>query len=171
MEAAESANLHSVLAAQGRFIRDREERLQQITEPVPQLSSNLAQVTSHLGSTAIRPRTPKLIFAMQEKYDGDPVKCRGFLLQCQLYPSSQGELTDHNKVVIKLGLLTGKALTWASFHLGKGGASQFLALSGFYPCSAQFSITHPQVERLVIGSCLYLRGTNEWWNSLWSSVC
>lgn len=47
------------------------------------------------------------------EYDGDPAKWRGFLLQFQLYITSQGEMTDQDKVAVMLTNLTGKALTWA----------------------------------------------------------
>lgn len=58
---------------------------------------------------------------MLDKFNGDPVKCRGFLIQRQLYLTSHGDLADHSKTVLMMGLLPGKALTWATVIWEKGG--------------------------------------------------
>lgn len=55
--------------------------------------------------------------AEPEKFDGDPARCWGFLLQGQIYLISHGNVSDQSS------LLPGKALTWATAVWEKGGES------------------------------------------------
>lgn len=54
------------------------------------------------------------LLAKPEKYDGNPAHGKGFLLQCELYLASCGNLSDHQEIVNIISLLIGKALTWAT---------------------------------------------------------
>lgn len=53
--------------------------------------------------------------AFPEKFDGDPTKCKGFLLQCSLFVNQQPTFyaTDSGKIAFVFSLLTGKALELA----------------------------------------------------------
>lgn len=58
--------------------------------------------------------SPRLAFP--EKFDGSPVKCKGFLLQCPLFIRQQPALypTDVSRISFVCSLLMGKALEWAT---------------------------------------------------------
>ncbi|XP_073802265.1 glycerol kinase isoform X9 [Danio rerio] len=59
-------------------------------------------------------QNPRL--ALPEKYGGNPAKCKGFLLQCQLFISQQPYMytTEKSKIAFVCSLLTDKALEWAT---------------------------------------------------------
>lgn len=59
--------------------------------------------------------------AKPEKYNGDPARCRGFLLQGQLYIDAIRCQSDYNKLTWLLGFLTGKAILWAMAVWEQGG--------------------------------------------------
>lgn len=54
--------------------------------------------------------------AFTEKFDGNPAKCKGFLLQCTLYIDQQPSLysNDAGCIAFVCSLLTGKALEWVT---------------------------------------------------------
>lgn len=56
-----------------------------------------------------------------DPYSGDSEKCRGFLFQCWLifFQRSQAFATDQEKIYFVIGLLRGKALTWAEALSGR----------------------------------------------------
>ncbi len=56
--------------------------------------------------------SPRL--ALPEKFEGDPSKCKGFVLQCALYLAQQStsHSTDTSKIAFICSLLTGRALDW-----------------------------------------------------------
>ncbi len=56
--------------------------------------------------------SPRL--ALPEKFEGDPSKCKGFVLQCSLYLAQQSmsHSTDTSKIAFVCSLLTGRALDW-----------------------------------------------------------
>ncbi len=60
------------------------------------------------------PISPRLAFP--EKFDGEPARCKGFLLQCSLFVSQQPSLypTDSSRIAFVCSLLTGKALEWVT---------------------------------------------------------
>ncbi|KAL0154660.1 hypothetical protein M9458_048923, partial [Cirrhinus mrigala] len=60
------------------------------------------------------PTSPRLAFP--EKFNGDPTKCKGFLLQCTLFVNQQPALypTDSSRIAFVCALLTGRALDWAT---------------------------------------------------------
>ncbi len=59
--------------------------------------------------TAASPR-----LALPEKFDGNPGKCKGFILQCSLFLNQQPSphSTDASKISFVSSLLTGRALDW-----------------------------------------------------------
>lgn len=58
---------------------------------------------------------------IMENFDGNPARCRGFLLQNQLYLASKSNVSDQSKIVHMIDLLMGKAFTWATAICDKGG--------------------------------------------------
>ncbi len=60
------------------------------------------------------PISPRLAFP--EQFDGEPTRCKGFLLQCSLFVSQQPSLypTDSSRIAFVCSLLTGKALEWVT---------------------------------------------------------
>ncbi|KAI2653667.1 Transposon Tf2-9 polyprotein [Labeo rohita] len=76
------------------------------TAPAPPAISSAAR-----ASATISPR-----LAFPEKFDGDPAKCKGFLLQCSLFVNQQPALypTDSSRIAFVCALLTGRALDWAT---------------------------------------------------------
>lgn len=50
------------------------------------------------------------------KFEGNPAKCKGFLLQCSLFVNQQPALypTDSSRISFVCSLLTGRALDWAT---------------------------------------------------------
>lgn len=99
------------------------------------------------------------------KYDGEPAKCWGFLLQFELFVTSQGELTDSHKVVILLTFLTGQALTWATTIWEKGGETiaHFLAMFNHAPGGREVGermLSRSQGRQSVVEYALHSQ--NEW---------
>ncbi|KAL0200303.1 hypothetical protein M9458_003490, partial [Cirrhinus mrigala] len=76
---------------------------QTTTTPTPQTASAHPPVAS-----------PRL--AYPDKFDGNPARCKGFLLQCSLFVSQQPALypTEESRIAFVCSLLTGKALDWAT---------------------------------------------------------
>ncbi|XP_048063071.1 uncharacterized protein LOC125278191 [Megalobrama amblycephala] len=58
------------------------------------------------------PPNPRLSFP--EKFDGDPTRCKGFILQCSLFINQQPAMysTDTGKIALICSLFTGRALDW-----------------------------------------------------------
>jgi len=63
------------------------------------------------AAPAVNPR-----LALPEKFDGNPAKCKGFLLQCSLFVNQQPSLypTESSRISFVCSLLTGRALDWAT---------------------------------------------------------
>lgn len=77
MEAAGDPRWPQAIKEHGRMISNHDQRLANLTEQVARLS----QATPFAAAATTRlPPTPA-----PEKYDGDPARCRGFLLQCSLF--------------------------------------------------------------------------------------
>ncbi|KAI2659483.1 Transposon Tf2-9 polyprotein [Labeo rohita] len=66
------------------------------------------------AASPLTPISPRLAFP--EKFDGNPAKCKGFLLQCSLFVNQQPALypTDSSRIAFVCSLLTGRALDWAT---------------------------------------------------------
>lgn len=58
---------------------------------------------------------------LRKRNDGDPVKCRGFLLQFELYLTSNGEVSDQQKTAALINFLSGTVRNWAAVVWKKGG--------------------------------------------------
>lgn len=56
-------------------------------------------------------------------YAGDPARCKGFLLQCSLFFTSNADMPETCKITHFLELLTGNALLWATDLWEQGGDS------------------------------------------------
>ncbi len=69
------------------------------------------------------PISPRLAFP--EKFDGEPARCKGFLLQCSLFTNQQPSLypTDSSRIAFVCSLLTGKALEWVTAVWRMDGSS------------------------------------------------
>lgn len=57
---------------------------------------------------------PLLSLSSPDKFVGDPSQCQGFLLQCELYFTTQVGLSGQAKIIKLLNLLTYKVLQWAT---------------------------------------------------------
>jgi len=74
-------------------------------------SPSAAAVITHAAET---PPLGNPRLSLPEKFDGDPIKCKGFILQCSLFISQQPALytTEAGKIAFVCSLFTGKALEW-----------------------------------------------------------
>ncbi len=98
-------------------------RLTSLTEELVTAMQNLqtssADTSSASASPSLAPApvlqtaaSPRL--ALPEKFDGNPGKCKGFILQCSLFLNQQPSphSTDASKISFVSSLLTGRALDW-----------------------------------------------------------
>ncbi len=98
-------------------------RLTSLTEELVTAMQNLqtssADTSSASASPSLAPApvlqtaaSPRL--ALPEKFDGNPGKCKGFILQCSLFLNQQPSphSTDVSKISFVSSLLTGRALDW-----------------------------------------------------------
>ncbi len=78
------------------------------------------------------PVSPRLAFP--EKFDGNPTKCKGFLLQCSLFVNQQPSLypTESSRTAFVCSLLTGRALDWATAVPPSLPSTHFSIISGRY---------------------------------------
>ncbi len=85
-----------------------------VAAPRPELASAQVAAPVHAMPSQSPAVSPRLDFP--DKFDGDPSKCKGFLLQCSLFVNQQPMLypTDLGKMSFVYSLLTGKALEWAT---------------------------------------------------------
>lgn len=95
----------------------------QITNAISPMLIARAAATQHSGS----------FIAHLNKYEGKPSNCQGFLLKNSLYFTSQGRLTDKQKIAQFMNMLLGKALQWAaavwqSYDEALASFDQFLEL-------------------------------------------
>uniref|UniRef100_A0A4W5NCV1 Retrotransposon gag domain-containing protein n=1 Tax=Hucho hucho TaxID=62062 RepID=A0A4W5NCV1_9TELE len=87
------------------------QRLQvSLTNPAPP-QPNASVGASPPPSLTVNPR-----LALPDKFDGNPTKSKGFLLQCSLFIDQQPAMyvTDASKISLVCSLLTGKALEWVT---------------------------------------------------------
>lgn len=83
------------------------------------MRASSSQSGTSQAPTAVPPAPETLSHAspqltLPEKFNGDPEKCKAFILQCSLYLTQQPELytTEAGKITFVCSLLTGKALEW-----------------------------------------------------------
>ncbi|KAF4089148.1 hypothetical protein AMELA_G00063230 [Ameiurus melas] len=106
MDTAGDPHLARALEGHGRMISEQ-------GRAIAELHTQLARLTPPPApATASQPRSPCI--PQLEKYDGNPARCRGFLLQCSLYFAAHPEMSDTCKVIIFMELLTGRAQLWAT---------------------------------------------------------
>lgn len=89
--------------------------------------SPLSMPLDPLPQSAVNPR---LVFP--DKFDGNPSKCKGFLLQCSLFVDQQPFLypTDSSRIAFVCALLSGKALEWAT-AIWKPEGNTFISFKDF----------------------------------------
>ncbi|KAL0186709.1 hypothetical protein M9458_018379, partial [Cirrhinus mrigala] len=82
--------------------------------PTPTPSAAPAMAAISPAASPLTPISPRLAFP--EKFDGNPAKCKGFLLQCSLFVNQQPALypPDSSRIAFVCSLLTGRALDWAT---------------------------------------------------------
>ncbi|KAL0151769.1 hypothetical protein M9458_052920 [Cirrhinus mrigala] len=88
--------------------------LQGLCTSSPEAAAAQPLILSNLLPAQISPISPQLAFS--EKFDGEPTKCKGFLLQCSLFVNQQPSPfpTDSSRIAFVCSLLTGRALDWAT---------------------------------------------------------
>ncbi len=88
--------------------------LQGLSISSPETASHPPPTRSNSPPAQVPSINPRLAFP--EKFDGEPAKCKGFLLQCLLFVNQQTSLypTDSSRTAFVCSLLTGKALEWAT---------------------------------------------------------
>lgn len=74
----------------------------------------MQETAAAISQSAVTPSHVNPCLASLEKFDGDPAKCKGFLLQCSLFVHQQPTLypTSTGKISLGCSLLTGKTLDW-----------------------------------------------------------
>ncbi|KAL0154077.1 hypothetical protein M9458_050536 [Cirrhinus mrigala] len=83
--------------------------------PTPTPTASAAPVMAAIpAASPLATISPRLAFP--EKFDGNPAKCKGFLLQSSLFVNQQPALypTNSNRIAFVCSLLTGRALDWAT---------------------------------------------------------
>ena len=76
-----------------------------ITEPATSAS---------VSTVMAAPSTPVFPVSKPDKFDGEPDKCRGFLLQCSVYFDNSPASSDQAKIAFIVLRLASKALEWAT---------------------------------------------------------
>ncbi|KAL0151304.1 hypothetical protein M9458_053495 [Cirrhinus mrigala] len=140
----------------------------QITPSAPAPMAATAPAPPTISSATSSPATISPRLAFPEKFDGDPAKCKGFLLQCPLFINQPSLYpTDSSRIAFVCALLTGRALDWATamwrpdgptFHIfdaflhhfrevfehparGKSAGDQLLGLSQGRRTAADYALT------------------------------
>ena len=95
----------------------------QLTPAAAATAASQAPASNLTTSPLTSPVSPRLAFP--EKFDGNPARCKGFLLQCSLFVNQQPSLypTDSSRIAFVCSLLTGRALDWATAVWGMDGSS------------------------------------------------
>lgn len=95
----------------------------QLTPAAAATAASQAPASNLTTSPLTSPVSPRLAFP--EKFDGNPARCKGFLLQCSLFVNQQPSLypTDSSRIAFVCSLLTGRALDWATAVWGTDGSS------------------------------------------------
>ncbi len=125
--------LTTELTAQASQLAVHQQQLQHLTALTEQLVTALQGVHVTQPQAAASPPpapvmqappvSPRLAFP--EKFNGDPTRCKGFLLQCSLFVNQQPALypTESGRIAFVCSLLTGKALDWATAVWGTDGSA------------------------------------------------
>lgn len=91
---------------------------EELVRAIHDMRASSSQSGTSQAPTAVPPApetlshtSPRL--ALPEKFNGDPEKCKGFILQCSLYLTQQPALyTEAGKITFVCSLFTRKALEW-----------------------------------------------------------
>ncbi len=97
--------------------------LQGLSVSSPEAAAQQVPICSSFLPAQTPPISPRLAFP--EKFDGEPARCKCFLLQCLLFTNQQPSLypTDSSRIDFVCSLLTGKALEWATAVWRMDGSS------------------------------------------------
>ncbi len=96
--------------------------LQGLSVSSPEAASQQFPIRSSFHPAQTPPISPRLAFP--EKFDGEPARSKGFLLQCSFFVNQKPSLypTDSSRIAFVCSLLTGKALEWVKLHIGSAYA-------------------------------------------------
>ncbi|KAI3371988.1 hypothetical protein L3Q82_006858 [Scortum barcoo] len=137
------AQVRATVTQQGILLGQHEANIRALVEANQTLTNQVSSLTSQLTSllasqTSASPPEPgaepprDIHSATPEPFSGQPHLCRGFLFHCslqfQLRPVSF--TTDIAKIHYILGLLRGKALTWAEARFAQGTLAGCVILDG-----------------------------------------
>ena len=129
---ADLDKVRQVLTHQEAVLGQHGQALHEITTGLQSLATSVTAIQAQLSSqaTAAPVHVPPAATASSsisasdrepwvpapEKYDGNLVQCRSFLLQCGLFFDQQPRTysTDRLRIAYLIGLLRGEALEWAS---------------------------------------------------------
>jgi hypothetical protein len=102
--------------------------VQTLQNPAPERAP--PQPDRHQPAEATPTASPRL--ALPEKFDGNPSRCKGFILQCSLFIAQQPTLytTEAGKIAFVCSLLTGRALDWIT-AVWRSDGSAFLTFEIF----------------------------------------
>ncbi|KAL0152007.1 hypothetical protein M9458_052725 [Cirrhinus mrigala] len=120
--------LTTEVSAQANVLAAHQQQLARLTTLTEEMVKTLHSLQSTAVATAqtTTTPTPQAAFAPSsvasprlaypDKFDGNPARCKGFLLQCSLFVSQQPALypTEESRIAFVCSLLTGKALDWAT---------------------------------------------------------
>lgn len=116
MAAAEETS-QTALLAQGCLLGEHQQMLSDLDVCISQFTTVVSQAL--LAHPA--PTTSALLVPQPDKFSREVSECKGFLLQCLLYFTTQLGTTNQQKIAQFINLLTGKALHWAIAVWEKGG--------------------------------------------------
>lgn len=110
-----------------KLVQGLQELRTAITNPPVAPASSSPENPPPAATSSVNPR-----LAFPEKFDGNPTKCKGFLLQCTLFVEQQPSLytTNASRIAFVCSLLTGRALEWATAVWRTDGSS-FASFSEF----------------------------------------
>lgn len=116
------AQLSSELSAQTHQLslhHHQLNRLTTLTEELVKTLQGFRLASSDTPASSAIPPTDLAInphLAFPEKFDGNPARCKGFLLQCSLFVKQQPGLypTDSSRISFVFSLLTKRALDWVT---------------------------------------------------------
>ena len=142
MQTAEQEAFHKALTEQGQLLGRHQQVLSGVTQSLESLSQQQAEQQAQLAQlvTSVKDLTgqlqqmtltdpavspvpsPAIVensgacfpVSKPEKYEGDPDKLRGFLLQCSVFFENSPRSSDQARISFVVSRLAGKALEWAT---------------------------------------------------------
>ncbi|KAK7152413.1 hypothetical protein R3I93_010584 [Phoxinus phoxinus] len=109
-QASQLATHHRQLTHLTSLTEELVKAVQSLQKPTEEIPVQVAPVLSPAADSAFSSTR----ISLPEKYEGDPGKCKGFMLQCSMYLARQPAqyATDMDKITFICSLLTGRALEW-----------------------------------------------------------